>query len=136
MLPYFQLNGHHNAELDPLGISCINFDDAPVPTGVQNVGEKCSLTAVRDNNELVCVNVAFPFPPSFFSLLLFFFQIPFNTSMSLYTHTPPPLTPTCRMFCSISPRTCFFRSVGTMLLSWTRWGLWMPIWTLTSPMTL
>uniref|UniRef100_A0A4W5J804 2-oxoglutarate dehydrogenase complex component E1 n=1 Tax=Hucho hucho TaxID=62062 RepID=A0A4W5J804_9TELE len=50
----YQLNGHHNAELDPLGISCINFDDAPVATGVQNVGEKCSLTAVRDNNELVC----------------------------------------------------------------------------------
>uniref|UniRef100_A0A673Y8N1 2-oxoglutarate dehydrogenase complex component E1 n=1 Tax=Salmo trutta TaxID=8032 RepID=A0A673Y8N1_SALTR len=34
----YQLNGHHNAELDPLGISCINFDDAPVATGVQNVG--------------------------------------------------------------------------------------------------
>uniref|UniRef100_A0A8C7VSP0 2-oxoglutarate dehydrogenase complex component E1 n=1 Tax=Oncorhynchus mykiss TaxID=8022 RepID=A0A8C7VSP0_ONCMY len=33
----YQLNGHHNADLDPLGISCINFDDAPVPTGVQNV---------------------------------------------------------------------------------------------------
>uniref|UniRef100_A0A8C7R0T4 2-oxoglutarate dehydrogenase complex component E1 n=1 Tax=Oncorhynchus mykiss TaxID=8022 RepID=A0A8C7R0T4_ONCMY len=78
MLPYFQLNGHHNADLDPLGISCINFDDAPVPTGVQNVGEKCSLTAVRDNNELVCVNVAFPFPPSFFSLLFIFLSNPFQ----------------------------------------------------------
>lgn len=136
MLPYFQLNGHHNADLDPLGISCINFDDAPVPTGVQNVGEKCSLTAVRDNNELVCVNVAFPFPPSFFSLLFIFLSNPFQ-HFYVSTLTPlPPLIPTYRMFCSISPRTCFFRSVGTMLLSWTLWGLWMPIWTLTSPMTL
>lgn len=95
MLPYFQLNGHHNAELDPLGISCINFDDAPVATGVQNVGEKCSLTAVRDNNELVCINVAFPISSLFFSLLSISFQIPFNTYVSTLVppphHPPPPV---------------------------------------------
>ncbi|KAM6965290.1 oxoglutarate (alpha-ketoglutarate) dehydrogenase a (lipoamide) isoform 2-T2 [Aplochiton taeniatus] len=34
----YQVMGHHNASLDPLGISCVNFDDAPVNTGVQHVG--------------------------------------------------------------------------------------------------
>ncbi|XP_037114012.1 2-oxoglutarate dehydrogenase, mitochondrial isoform X4 [Syngnathus acus] len=26
----YQVMGHHNAHLDPLGISCVNFDDAPI----------------------------------------------------------------------------------------------------------
>ncbi|XP_054895037.1 oxoglutarate (alpha-ketoglutarate) dehydrogenase a (lipoamide) isoform X3 [Poeciliopsis prolifica] len=26
----YQVLGHHNAHLDPLGISCVNFDDAPI----------------------------------------------------------------------------------------------------------
>lgn len=34
----FQVRGHHIAKLDPLGISCVNFDDAPV-TVSSNVGE-------------------------------------------------------------------------------------------------
>uniref|UniRef100_A0A4W6E122 2-oxoglutarate dehydrogenase complex component E1 n=1 Tax=Lates calcarifer TaxID=8187 RepID=A0A4W6E122_LATCA len=34
----YQVMGHHNALLDPLGISCVNFDDAPVNTGFQDVG--------------------------------------------------------------------------------------------------
>uniref|UniRef100_A0A667YHW1 2-oxoglutarate dehydrogenase complex component E1 n=1 Tax=Myripristis murdjan TaxID=586833 RepID=A0A667YHW1_9TELE len=34
----YQVMGHHNAQLDPLGISCVNFDDAPVNTGFQHVG--------------------------------------------------------------------------------------------------
>uniref|UniRef100_A0AAY4CU83 2-oxoglutarate dehydrogenase complex component E1 n=1 Tax=Denticeps clupeoides TaxID=299321 RepID=A0AAY4CU83_9TELE len=33
----YQVMGHHNAHLDPLGISCVNFDDAPVNTGFQDV---------------------------------------------------------------------------------------------------
>ncbi|KAI9543736.1 hypothetical protein NQZ68_008783 [Dissostichus eleginoides] len=35
----YQVMGHHNARLDPLEISCVNFDDAPVNTGFQDVGE-------------------------------------------------------------------------------------------------
>ncbi|TRY96861.1 hypothetical protein DNTS_015418 [Danionella cerebrum] len=34
----YQVMGHHNANLDPLGISCVNFDEAPVATGFQHVG--------------------------------------------------------------------------------------------------
>lgn len=34
----FQVRGHHIAKLDPLGISCVNFDGAPV-TVSSNVGE-------------------------------------------------------------------------------------------------
>ncbi|KAK7834429.1 hypothetical protein U0070_017615 [Myodes glareolus] len=26
----YQVRGHHIAKLDPLGISCVNFDDAPI----------------------------------------------------------------------------------------------------------
>lgn len=37
----FQVRGHHIAKLDPLGISCVNFDDAPV-TVSSNVGENYS----------------------------------------------------------------------------------------------
>uniref|UniRef100_A0A673MQB5 2-oxoglutarate dehydrogenase complex component E1 n=1 Tax=Sinocyclocheilus rhinocerous TaxID=307959 RepID=A0A673MQB5_9TELE len=33
----YQVMGHHNASLDPLGISCVNFDEAPVATGFQHV---------------------------------------------------------------------------------------------------
>ncbi|XP_015423715.1 PREDICTED: 2-oxoglutarate dehydrogenase, mitochondrial isoform X1 [Myotis davidii] len=33
----YQVRGHHIAKLDPLGISCVNFDDAPV-TVSSNVG--------------------------------------------------------------------------------------------------
>uniref|UniRef100_A0A8C9W9V3 2-oxoglutarate dehydrogenase complex component E1 n=1 Tax=Scleropages formosus TaxID=113540 RepID=A0A8C9W9V3_SCLFO len=29
----YQVRGHHIAKLDPLGISCVNFDDAPVTVG-------------------------------------------------------------------------------------------------------
>lgn len=38
-----QVMGHHNARLDPLGISCVNFDDAPVNTGFQDVGEEAAV---------------------------------------------------------------------------------------------
>ncbi|XP_031947738.1 2-oxoglutarate dehydrogenase, mitochondrial-like isoform X2 [Corvus hawaiiensis] len=37
----YQVRGHHIAKLDPLGISCVNFDDAPV-TVSPNVGENYS----------------------------------------------------------------------------------------------
>lgn len=37
---YFQVRGHHIAKLDPLGISCVNFDDSTV-TDSPNVGENC-----------------------------------------------------------------------------------------------
>ncbi|KAJ4922867.1 hypothetical protein JOQ06_021329 [Pogonophryne albipinna] len=33
----YQVMGHHNARLDPLEISCVNFDDAPVNTGFQDI---------------------------------------------------------------------------------------------------
>ncbi|CAL8278261.1 unnamed protein product [Merluccius merluccius] len=34
----YQVRGHHIAKLDPLGISCVDFDDAPCKVGFQNVG--------------------------------------------------------------------------------------------------
>uniref|UniRef100_A0A8C9TEG8 2-oxoglutarate dehydrogenase complex component E1 n=1 Tax=Scleropages formosus TaxID=113540 RepID=A0A8C9TEG8_SCLFO len=34
----YQVMGHQNAKLDPLGISCVNFDDAPVTVGLHQVG--------------------------------------------------------------------------------------------------
>ncbi|KAI3362464.1 hypothetical protein L3Q82_012754 [Scortum barcoo] len=36
----YQVRGHHIAKLDPLDISCVDFDDAPCTVGFQNVGEK------------------------------------------------------------------------------------------------
>uniref|UniRef100_A0A8C2L615 2-oxoglutarate dehydrogenase complex component E1 n=1 Tax=Cyprinus carpio TaxID=7962 RepID=A0A8C2L615_CYPCA len=36
----YQVMGHHNANLDPLGISCVNFDESPVATGFQHVDLK------------------------------------------------------------------------------------------------
>uniref|UniRef100_A0A673SUX3 2-oxoglutarate dehydrogenase complex component E1 n=1 Tax=Suricata suricatta TaxID=37032 RepID=A0A673SUX3_SURSU len=40
----YQVRGHHIAKLDPLGISCVNFDGAPV-TVSSNVGENASVNA-------------------------------------------------------------------------------------------
>lgn len=37
-LPWAQVVGHHSAHLDPLGISCVNFDETPVRS-FQDVGE-------------------------------------------------------------------------------------------------
>ncbi|KAK3550196.1 hypothetical protein QTP86_021223 [Hemibagrus guttatus] len=34
----YQVRGHHVAKLDPLGISCVNFDDSPVTVGFHQVG--------------------------------------------------------------------------------------------------
>ncbi|XP_028313717.1 2-oxoglutarate dehydrogenase, mitochondrial isoform X3 [Gouania willdenowi] len=34
----YQVMGHHKASLDPLGISCVNFDEAPLNVGFQDVG--------------------------------------------------------------------------------------------------
>uniref|UniRef100_A0A3Q3LF10 2-oxoglutarate dehydrogenase complex component E1 n=1 Tax=Mastacembelus armatus TaxID=205130 RepID=A0A3Q3LF10_9TELE len=34
----YQVRGHHIAKLDPLDISCVDFDDAPCAVGFQNVG--------------------------------------------------------------------------------------------------
>ncbi|KAM4528570.1 2-oxoglutarate dehydrogenase complex component E1 isoform 3-T3 [Odontesthes bonariensis] len=34
----YQVRGHHISKLDPLGISCVDFDDAPCTVGIQNVG--------------------------------------------------------------------------------------------------
>ncbi|KAJ8339500.1 hypothetical protein SKAU_G00362860 [Synaphobranchus kaupii] len=45
----YQVRGHHIAKLDPLGISCVNFDDAPVTVGFHQVGEKTS-TAIRGHH--------------------------------------------------------------------------------------
>lgn len=72
LLPCFQVMGHHNANLDPLGISCVNFDETPVATGFQHVGEKCFLssTAQQTNiNEPVLCDCCFllPFICPFFS---------------------------------------------------------------------
>lgn len=60
----FQVRGHHIAKLDPLGISCVNFDDAPV-TVSSNVGEDPSANA---NVNVILL---------FFTPSLFFFSCPF-----------------------------------------------------------
>ncbi|GLD74394.1 2-oxoglutarate dehydrogenase, mitochondrial isoform X1 [Lates japonicus] len=47
----YQVRGHHIAKLDPLDISCVDFDDAPCTVGFQNVElshykeRLCSLTS-------------------------------------------------------------------------------------------
>uniref|UniRef100_A0A3P8Z901 2-oxoglutarate dehydrogenase complex component E1 n=1 Tax=Esox lucius TaxID=8010 RepID=A0A3P8Z901_ESOLU len=47
----YQVRGHHIAKLDPLNISVVNFDDAPVMLGMKKVGENRA-----------------PAPPSFYGL--------------------------------------------------------------------
>ena len=42
ILPCLQVRGHSIAKLDPLGISCVNFDDAAVTLGLKDVGESRS----------------------------------------------------------------------------------------------
>lgn len=93
--------GHHNAQLDPLGISCVNFDDAPVNTGFQDVGENMGAKLLT-----VCgVNVALPptllsFSSSSFSsfFLLFlsfaplFFFLSFLPLLCSFLPNIPPLT--------------------------------------------
>lgn len=141
--------GHHNANLDPLGISCVNFDEAPVATGYQHVGEKCFLSFPQlcrtSLMSLFCYcrspsHPALPYPISLtLSLLLSFF--PFLLSFLstsyhfIFTHT------SIFMLSHSVPRFFFFffshdgciciscRSGVTMLLSWTPWGSWMLIWT-------
>ncbi|KAM8853110.1 2-oxoglutarate dehydrogenase complex component E1 [Synchiropus picturatus] len=34
----YQVRGHHVAKLDPLSISCVDFDDTPCSIGLQNIG--------------------------------------------------------------------------------------------------
>lgn len=84
--------GHHNANLDPLGISCVNFDESPVATGFQHVGEKCFLypTAQQTTiNEPVLCDCRFPLP-FYLSLFLSFSSFPcFSTLIP-----QPPLHPT------------------------------------------
>ncbi len=41
LLPCSQVRGHHIAKLDPLGISCVNFDNAPRTIGSHQSGENC-----------------------------------------------------------------------------------------------
>lgn len=67
---YFQVRGHHIAKLDPLGISCVNFDGAPV-TVSSNVGENASVNA---NFNVILL---------FFTPSLFFFSCPLVCDPSL-----------------------------------------------------
>lgn len=84
--------GHHNAQLDPLGISCVNFDDAPVNTGFQDVGEK-----LRRKQLTVCgVNVALPptlLSVSSSSLFPLLFPSPFFLLFLLPSFAPLFLAP-------------------------------------------
>lgn len=110
VLPCFQVMGHHNANLDPLGISCVNFDETPVATGFQHVGEKCFLssTAQQTNiNEPVLCDCHFPLPficPSFshFTLSPVFqplYLIPLCTRHLISSSTLPT---SCQSSCSLA----------------------------------
>lgn len=158
LLPCFQVMGHHNANLDPLGISCVNFDEAPVATGYQHVGEKCFLSPSQlcrtSLMSLFCVIVALPNPlphptlplslslfcPSFFSS---FHLSPLHPHSHFHLHLLPSWVllhslPRLPSFLHTPPDGCIVscRSGVTMSLSWTLWGSWMPIWTRASPPTL
>lgn len=63
---YVQVMGHHNARLDPLEISCVNFDDVPVNTGFQDVGENAGTERTDKLLPACCVNDALPTPPPFY----------------------------------------------------------------------
>lgn len=80
--------GHHNAQLDPLGISCVNFDDAPVNTGFQDVGENAR-TEKTNCFQPVVLMLLFPPTLPFFSLSsllsLFVKSLPFGLLPLLYS---------------------------------------------------
>uniref|UniRef100_A0A9J8AMY9 2-oxoglutarate dehydrogenase complex component E1 n=1 Tax=Cyprinus carpio carpio TaxID=630221 RepID=A0A9J8AMY9_CYPCA len=83
----YQVMGHHNANLDPLGISCVNFDESPVATGFQHVGEKCFCPPQLNRPPLMslfCVIVAFPFPLSV--------PLPLNSSFPCFSTPSAPDT--------------------------------------------
>nr|XP_036846823.1 2-oxoglutarate dehydrogenase, mitochondrial-like isoform X2 [Manis javanica] len=46
----YQVRGHHIAKLDPLGISCVNFDDAPV-----TVSSNVDLAVFKDRLRMLTV---------------------------------------------------------------------------------
>ncbi|CAH2274958.1 2-oxoglutarate dehydrogenase, mitochondrial isoform X1 [Pelobates cultripes] len=47
----YQVRGHHIAKLDPLGISSVNFDEAPITVGSPNIGEiVCTKLVIRGHH--------------------------------------------------------------------------------------
>lgn len=156
LLPCFQVMGHHNANLDPLGISCVNFDETPVATGFQHVGEKCFLssTAQQTNiNEPVLCDCCFllPFICPFFShftlspVFQLLYPIPlctrhfiFDTSyiMSiflcscctslLYLLSPPSVSFPCGWFCVRLP--CLWGDPLSPVDTWSPCGSAGPSW--------
>lgn len=113
LLPCSQVRGHQIAKLDPLGISCVNFDNAPVTVGFHQVGEKCLLCAVCHS---LCVNIALCPSVSVISLV-------FLSSLS-----PSHICPVLLGFlCCLVVFSLDLRFAGTTLHSWTLLELWMLI---------
>lgn len=140
-VPCLQVRGHHVAKLDPLGISCVNFDDTPVTVGFHHVGEKrlCGVVSVlSDLDQSINFAFLFPFSPCsssypfcLFWLLLFRFLSDYCLlSVSLYFLL-------LLLFVSVSPENLnYYRYVGIMLPRWTPWELWMLILICASPWIL
>ncbi|XP_078141164.1 oxoglutarate (alpha-ketoglutarate) dehydrogenase a (lipoamide) isoform X1 [Centroberyx gerrardi] len=93
----YQVMGHHNAHLDPLGISCVNFDDAPVNTGFQHVGERLGDDVLRP---VVLMLLSPPTLPV--SLLLSNLSLSLFVSLSFSSFILPPF------FCFLVFMFCFF----------------------------
>lgn len=91
----FQVRGHHVAKLDPLGISSVNFDDAPVIVGPPNVGEDSCTKFVTFFFFSSLLSLLFFFSPPFLFLYLFYV-------VPLYFLCPLAL-PSSHLFYSILP---------------------------------
>ncbi len=147
--------GHHNANLDPLGISCVNFDESPVATGFQHVGEKCFLYPTAQQtiiNEPILCDCRFPLPficPSFSHFLLSpVFQLLYpapDTSFHLQSHSistflfsccsalpllcplsPPSISFPCGWFCARLP--CLWGDLLSPVDTWSPCGSAGPSW--------
>lgn len=130
-----QVRGHHVANLDPLGISCVNFDDTPVTVGFHQVGENsmsCSVSMPNNFNKSLLFCLCFPFYLSPYICPPLSTHAPLGCCLLLFLAVALPL-----LFLFLSPElSYYYRFAGTMLPSWTPWELWTLISLHTSPWTL
>lgn len=124
------------AKLDPLGISCVNFDASPVTLGFHQVGEKrlCGVVSVQSNPDHAVFNFAFIFPLT--SVLFHLFPLILSDCFGFYYFAFFRVSHFLSLLLLLFLNLNCYRYVGITLPSWTPWELCMPISICASPWIL